>query len=192
MKGIKEGDEISFSLLIKKYEKCAWSLARQIEAEYDYLEIPVEDYMSLAFSAVITALEKYQEQDTLSFYPYWLTIARNAIMRHIKSSLTNSKLLTTVAKISLDQNIEGSNTSLHDVVSDNETIQTMTIHDSLLNIVNNDKNKFSKTERLIISLYLDGYSLKEIGKMLNFSYSYVYSKYNSIIKKLREILNERK
>ena len=113
-------------------------------------------------------------------------------MRHIKNSLSNSKLLTTVAKISLDQSFEGSNSSLHDVVTDNEMVQTITIHDSLLNVVNDDKNKFSKTERLIFSLYLDGYSLKEISKMLCLSISYVYSKYNSIIKKLREILIDRK
>lgn len=148
----------------------------------------LDDLVSIAFVSVDVAIKKFKYGKNKSFYVYWRTIANNSMKAFVKSQLTNESQGKT---ISLDtENENGS--SLHETITSEDIDEQIFLHNSLMAIINNEKNSFSKREKKVISLFLDGYEIKEISKMTKMNIAKVYRAYHSAINKIRHSLITKK
>ena len=148
----------------------------------------MEDLVSISFSAVNTAIDKFDIDKNKSFYSYWLQIAKNAMKKYLKES---KRLYETDSKISLDDENESGHT-LHDSVSGEDIDKEISIYNSLISIINDDKCKLTNNEKLVISLSLDGYDMTEISKILNKNKATIYRNYHSAINKIRHSIIDKK
>ena len=148
----------------------------------------MEDLVSIAFSAVNTAINKFDMSKKKSFYSYWLQIANNAMKRYFKESV---KLREAETTISLDDENECGH-SLHDSVSSDDIDKEISIYNSLINIINDERCKLTAKEKIVISLSLDGYDIKEISKILNKNKATIYRNYHSAINKIRHSIIDKK
>lgn len=190
---IKNGDESAMNLMLEKYRLFSWSLAKEFQVEYSYLNIETEDYMSIAFASVPSALDKALKDDKIVFfYAYWSTIARNAIKHYIRDYLQKNKHLINNT-VSLDDFINSSQGStLHEFVGKEDDNDRQLIKETILNIVNDKKNDFPDIQKNILALIFEGYIIKEIGIILDIPESTLYSNYQKMIEKLRIILQKHK
>lgn len=148
----------------------------------------MEDLVSIAFAAVNTAIDKYNAEKSKSFYSYWLQIAKNAMKGYLRESI---RLHGSGSEISLDDENESGH-SLHDSVSGEDIDKEISIYNALISIINDERCKLTNNEKLVISLSLDGYDMKEISKILNKNKATIYRNYHSAINKIRHSIIDKK
>ncbi len=148
----------------------------------------MEDLVSIAFAAVNTAIDKYNIEKNNSFYSYWLQIAKNAMKGYLRESI---RLHGSDSEISLDDENESGH-SLHDSVSGEDIDKEISIYNALISIINDERCKLTNNEKLVISLSLDGYDMKEISKILNKNKATIYRNYHSAINKIRHSIIDKK
>ena len=148
----------------------------------------MEDLVSIAFSAVITAIDKFDITKKKNFYMYWLQIAKNAMKKYFKES---KKLYELDSKISLDDETESGH-SLHDSITSDDVDKEISIYNSLISIINDERCKLTALEKMVISLSLDGYDIKEISKILSKNKTTIYRNYHSAINKIRHSIIDKK
>ena len=137
-----------------------------------------DDLLSECFFAVEKAIKHYHYESGL-FYAYWKRCAKRVINKFI----TRSKDLVVFETLTLDD--IGGNLSLHDVAGENdEQIKTKLLNEAFLTIVNDPKNRFTKTERNIIKLFLYGYELKDIALLLDLKVPNVYHHFKVAVDKI--------
>ena len=182
---MKNEDERSKNLLIRKYKYYAKGLAFSLCDQYEYAFLLRDDLISIGLEQVLVALKYYDWSSP--FYPYWLTIADREMKRHIERSFKH------LYSVSLDMEVTDSGQTLHDIVSDdNESDDTISLYDTFMDIANSKKTDLSAIERYVVVHYLLGYSVQEIAKLTNCSRSRIYTHYRNAIQKIRVILVKQK
>ncbi len=152
------------------------------------MDITLEDLVSISFAAVDTAIKKFNASKNQSFYAYWSRIATNAMKSYVKKVLLASH---TNGNVSLDeQNDTGG--SLHDIVSSNDIEEPISLYSSLMRIINDERNHFTEMEKKIISLFLDGFEIKEIALKIKINKAKAYREYHKALNKLRHSLIDKK
>ena len=130
---------------------------------------------------VEVALAKYDSKRNDSFYIYWKSIANNAMRQYVKNY---KKSHHDEKNLSLDQENEYGGT-LHDSIPSEDIDRRMSVFNSLMDIINDENNKFTEYEKKILRYYLDGYNIKEISKILKTNKVRIYRGYHSAINKIR-------
>ena len=92
---------------------------------------------------------------------------------------------------SLDDKVERGST-LHDCFGSEDIDKEITVYNSLMDIINDERCNLTDREKKVMSLSLDGYELREISKILNLNYSKIYRSYHNAINKIRYSLIEKK
>lgn len=188
---IKNGDEAAKTMLFEKYRRYASFLAKEYIDNYPDLPISEDDYMSHAFSAVVTALKKYMEDSTIRFNGYWLTVARNDIKQLIKDCCKKNQHLLNNC-ISLDNLNADQDSSFHDVIGDTDSTDRDLLKDTFVQIIKDNQGRFDEIDVRFMELFLEGYAIKEIALLLDFSESNMYKRYRHIITELRIIFTKKK
>ena len=179
-----QGDESAKNILLEKYRRFAWKVAKSFFDTLFDVSFTLEDLVSIAFASVDIAVKKYQISKNKTFYVYWKAIASNSMRQFVKEQITSQEQNKT---ISLDTENDNGGT-LHDSISSDNIDEQISLYNSLMSIINNEKSAFSLREKKVISLFLDGYEIKEISKMLKISRAKVYRAYHSAIDKIRRSL----
>ena len=188
---IKNGDETAKTMLFEKYRRYSIYLAKEFTNNYPELPISEDDYMSYAFSAVVVALNKYLEDQTIKFNGYWLTVARNDIKHLIKDFRNKNKHLLNNC-ISLDNQNLLKDSSFHEIIGEEDPTDRDLLKDTLVQIIKDNQGRFDEIDIRVMELYLEGYALKEIALLLNSSESNMYKRYRHIITEMRIIFTQKK
>ena len=171
-----------------KYHRFAWSAAKKFFDTLYAVSFSLEDLVSLSFSAVITALDKYDSSKKKSFYSYWLCIANNAMKRYVREFI---KYHQNASPISLDDE-NSCGIPLHDSVASEDIDRNISIYNSLQTIINDERCNLSKHEKTIILLSLDGYDMEDISKILHKNRGTIYRNYSTALNKIRHLLIDKK
>lgn len=135
-----------------------------------------------------TAIDKIKENKKKTFYSYWERIATNAMKRFVKMSMKQNKGDTGV---SLDDETEFGG-SLHDSIASEDYDKEISIYNSLITIINDERCKLTAKEKAVISLSLDGYDMVEISKIMKINKTSAYRHYHNAINKIRHSLIDKK
>ena len=169
--------------LIKKYEVVAKKLAYdQYHILKDLGGFTAEELYAVAISAVHIAAIKFGSNKEKEFYPYWRSIAMNQISTYV-----------------MKNSYKGWNREIGDTYYEGEILRedcdilrnekTGDYVDSLTDeiILHNGKLfHLSKGQATVMKLFIRGYDLSEISKLIHSNKSTVYDRYYSAIEKIRK------
>ena len=79
--------------------------------------------------------------------------------------------------------------ALHDIVGlEDKSYKKELLSETFIKILEDTNSDFSKREKEVIRLYLDGYEIKDIAKILHCSLQTVYRNYNQAVEKIGRVL----
>lgn len=166
------GNYDTLNQLCVRYQRYSYGLAIEFFNANRHSGITVEELCSVAQETILVAVKNFSNSIQV-FYPYWRTIATNAM---IKYNQQNSYFhhAKTFNGISLDQQNED-NFSNDQIIGETDvTIEKGIVEDTFLNIINDPRNGFSENEKIVMKLTIEGYEPTEIMKMFKWSKSQIY------------------
>ena len=166
------GNYDTLNQLCVRYQRYSYGLAIEFFNANRHSGITVEELCSVAQETILVAVKNFSNSIQV-FYPYWRTIATNAM---IKYNQQNSYFhhAKTFNGISLDQQNED-NFSNDQIIGETDVkIEKGIVEDTFLNIINDQKNGFSENEKIVMKLTIEGYEPTEIMKMFKWSKSQIY------------------
>ena len=159
----QSGDNSAFTLLVSRYKKVSKSLAATFIKEYGYMaKIDYEDLYSIGLSSLLLAANGFNNEYQ-SLYKYYLTVAKNEMLKHIVENLqfynSNSTLFYLGNVDELEGNIASSDNVINDVsINDAFAILDKELHSS------NFKEDYVRIFELY---YFYQMSIEEIAKIYN-------------------------
>lgn len=166
------GNYDTLNQLCVRYQRYSYGLAIEFFNANRHSGITVEELCSVAQETILVAVKNFSNSIQV-FYPYWRTIATNAM---IKYNQQNSYFhhAKTFNGISLDQQNED-NFSNDQILGETDVkIEKGIVEDTFLNIIDDPRNGFSENEKIVMKLTIEGYEPTEIMKMFKWSKSQIY------------------
>ncbi len=166
------GNYDTLNQLCVRYQRYSYGLAIEFFNANRHSGITVEELCSVAQETILIAVKNFSNSIQV-FYPYWRTIATNAM---IKYNQQNSYFhhAKTFNGISLDQQNED-NFSNDQILGETDVkIEKGIVEDTFLNIIDDPRNGFSENEKIVMKLTIEGYEPTEIMKMFKWSKSQIY------------------
>ncbi len=181
------GNHDTLNQLCLRYQKYSYGLAIDFFNSNRQSGITVDDLVSVAQETVLIAVKNFSNSIQL-FYPYWRTIATNAM---IKYNQQNSYFhhAKTFNGISLDQQNDENFSNDQLIGEPDFKIQKGLVEDTFLAIINDSKNGFSENEKLVMTLTIEGYEPTDIMKMFKWSKSQVYYALRNAKEKLTSVIS---
>ncbi len=146
-------------------------------AKYNMPGIETDDLIQEGLIALFRAVSSYSEKQDASFKTYAVRCIDNGIYSALKSCLSK-KNLPLKDYVSLDLNDA-------DMVSSDYVENITDARAELERVFERMSNDLSKLERKVLSLFVCGYSYKEIASMFNYSDKSVENAIVRARKKLR-------
>ena len=176
-------DDLEFEL-ISRYQRNSKKLAKELYDKFNFLyQVEYDDLYCICLGALFTAIRSFND-DSVNFYTYWKAAATNEATSYV-SKFTNIHKSRIDDYLNYEQGIilsgylkEKAQNTDEDYLSNFE----------LEDILSNPKNKFSKKDVDVFHLYLAGYSINDIVKLLNSTYSKVRYRIDNVRRKLANIL----
>jgi len=181
------GNYDTLNQLCIRYQRYSYGLAIEFFNSNRQSGITVEDLCSVAQETILVAVKNFSNSIQV-FYPYWRTIATNAM---IKYNQQNSYFhhAKTFNGISLDQQNED-NFSNDQIIGETDAkIEKGIVEDTFLNIIDDPKNGFSENEKIVMKLTIEGYEPTEIMKMFKWSKSQIYYALRNAKEKLTQAIS---
>lgn len=165
---ISEDSEQYRNILFDKYKSIIYSIANSYFNNYKGLNIDYNDLVQEALIGFNNAINSYKEDNTL-FYTYAILCIKRNIVSYIRTFYYKKNIMFNNT---LDDSYYESN-----IVFDDDIFISSMYEYEYINI----KNSLSNTESMIFELRYNGFSIKEISKLLGYN---IY-KINRIICKIK-------
>ena len=179
------GNLHNFDILISRYRRKAKTLANSLLQKFKQVTTATfDDLVAIGLNAVQTAMKNYNYQG--SFFTYWRNIASNLMMQEIKlysmSVMTGSYIKPVSVEEIEDFEPMLASPSLY------EELSSSLLYDKIIEILNDEENKISLTDKIAFIYYLDDYSYTEISRLMEISYYVTRKKIARVREKVKNIL----
>ena len=180
---VRENDEVAYNVLIKKYSNLVKIMAKKFLRIYKNIGIEYDDLYQEGMMGVIKALNDYNTSDTL-FYTYASLCAKREMERLIKSQRRKKRMVFNDS-ISLNQNINNDpDYSVGDLIASNYNLEDeYEAYDRYKRILER-RFDFELIDSSILELKANGFSIREIAKLLELTYKAVDYR----LRKIRKII----
>ena len=180
---VRENDEVAYNVLIKKYSNLVKIMAKKFLRIYKNIGIEYDDLYQEGMMGVIKALNDYNTSDTL-FYTYSSLCAKREMERLIKSQRRKKRMVFNDS-ISLNQNINNDpDYSVGDLIASNYNLEDeYEAYDRYKRILER-RFDFELIDSSILELKANGFSIREIAKLLELTYKAVDYR----LRKIRKII----
>lgn len=180
---VRENDEIAYNMLIKKYSNLVGMIAKKYLRVYNNIGLEYDDLYQEGMMGVVKALNDYNASDTL-FYTYASLCAKREMERLIKSQRRKKRMVFNDS-ISLNQNINNDpDYSVGDLIASNYNLEDeYEAYDRYKRILER-KFDFELIDSSILELKANGFSIREIAKLLELTYKAVDYR----LRKIRKII----
>ncbi|HPS19276.1 MAG TPA: hypothetical protein PLR04_04080 [Bacilli bacterium] len=184
------GNYDALHYLCLRYQKYSYGLAITFYNTNRQSGIMIDDLCSVAQSTILIAIKNFSNNIQL-FYPYWRTIATNAL---IKYNQQNSYYhhAKTFNGVSLDQQNDDYFSNDQIIGEPDLTMEKGIVEDTFLEIINDSNNGFTETEKTVMILTIEGYEPAEIMKIFKWTKSQVYYALKKAKEKLSSAISQKK
>lgn len=188
VKKAQSQNERALTELYNRYKQYSKQIAFEYYTSNKNNGVIFDDIYTAAFESIEQAVRKFSCTKGNTFFSYWRQAARNEIL-HLLKEHTYSDGATMFAGISLDDTY-GNGTMLNEERFGFEEpyANTRDLFTELMISIKNPDNHLTPRQQQIFLLSLDGYTKKEISRILNLSYSTVLNQYRSAVEKLQRAL----
>lgn len=162
------------------------NLANNIAWKYSkilYKQMEFEEIQAIAYLGLVKSAKTFDKDKNFTFSTYSYTVMKNEILTALKELNKSPNIFI----ISLDSEIDN-NLSFYDVIDDNYNVQNQIENKLLKEDFYRNINKLSEIEKSIITYYINGYTMQQIGNMYNYSQPQISIIIQKIVNKLRDKL----
>ena len=180
---VKENDEVAYGVLLDKYSHLVDMLAKRYIKSNKNLGLEYDDLYQEGMIGIIKALEDYNESDCL-FYTYASLCAKRE-MDKILMYYRRKKHMVLNDAISLEQKINNdSDFSVGETIASNYDLeQEYENYDTCQKVIDTLYD-LDLIDSSILELKINGFSTKEISKLLDITYKAVDYRMRKIRKKI--------
>lgn len=182
---IAQGNYEAYKRLAKRYQHHASCLCRGILKQYPKVIATHADLMTVCSDCFVGIVKKYDSQLS-SFFSFWKEATMRHVMDYILDSLDSPNDSTVQTYLSLDDEFADHHplsAYIYEKDDDNKRVFVFEIE----NIIARHKNVFRPEEIAVITLILEGYTIKEIENCGFQKLSALYLTLKSAIRKLKRI-----
>ena len=179
MKDMKDMEQ-----LYLENEKMLYKIAHKYSKIGAYYGFEFDDLISIQHIGFMKAVKSYKEDKNIKFITYLTKILEREIQREITLIKDCKKRQSNINNLSLNYEIEGRNGDkdelpMAELIINNpfEEIEYKELLEGILELVKNRSGA-----RTIITMKIDGYSMKEIGQALGISEKAAFKRYSDIKK----------
>lgn len=157
----QSGDDQAFKCVLEKYSPLISSIVRK----YFLVSSDIEDLMQIGFLSLVKAIKSYNKDAGASFSSYLYMSVQGDIKNEIAKSTNNKNLaLNQSISFDLDEDDERGGGWAYVLVADESSIEDKVIKKQKVHaLIGELKQNLNKSERQIMSLYLQGYKYSEIS-----------------------------
>lgn len=144
------------------------------------------ELVSIGLVALIKAVDTYDNNRNVIFYSYALKCIRNEILSYIRK---NKKLSSNISLDSYfyDNGNDKKVPYINSLISDFDNIENIAINNELNKLLSQKINELDDIEKEVLNLYYNlDYTQRQIGEILNVSYSTINNMLKRILKKLKK------
>ena len=180
---VRDNNEVAYGLLIEKYSNLVKILAKKYLKLNKDIGLEYDDLYQEGMVGVIQALNDYNQDDTL-FYTYASLCATREMDRIIKSH-KRKKTMILNNSISLNQKLfDDSRKSIGDMIASDYDIEKEYENKDRVKKVFDILYDFDLLDSSILELKINGFTTKEIAKLLELTYKAVDYRMRKIRKKI--------
>ena len=179
----QRNDDVEFEL-ISRYQRFSKKLARELFDKFNFLyQVEYEDIYCICLGALFSSIRSFYDNNSV-FYCYWKTAAINEVTSYV-SKFTNIHKSNIDDFFNLEEGVSY-NSFLKEKAqnSEDEFIYSFNLDE----ILSNPKHNFVQKDVDVFRLYLAGYTIRDIVKLTNSTYSKVRYQIDSVRHKLANIL----
>lgn len=171
-----EQDEDSLKILLEKYDSILKSISSKYYKKYKYIGIMYDDLLQEAKISFVKALKSFNDDKSL-FYSYVSLCVERHLISFCKShnSLKNYPLNTSLCDTVLEYGENYHSEVIENILLENERFFEC-------------KNLLKFDQSIVFELKYNGFSYKEIAKLLDLNKSTVDGRISMIRKKIRNSL----
>lgn len=144
------------------------------------------ELVSIGLVALIKAVDTYDNNRNVIFYSYALKCIRNEILSYIRK---NKKLSSNISLDSYfyDNGNDKKIPYINSLISDFDNVENIAINNELNRLLSQKINELDDIEKEVLNLYYNlDYTQRQIGEILNVSYSTINNMLKRILKKLKK------
>lgn len=144
------------------------------------------ELVSIGLVALIKAVDTYDNNRNVIFYSYALKCIRNEILSYIRK---NKKLSSNISLDSYfyDNGNDKKVPYINSLISDFDNVENIAINNELNRLLSQKINELDDIEKEVLNLYYNlDYTQRQIGEILNVSYSTINNMLKRILKKLKK------
>lgn len=144
------------------------------------------ELVSIGLVALIKAVDTYDNNRNVIFYSYALKCIRNEILSYIRK---NKKLSSNISLDSYfyDNGNDKKVPYINSLISDFDDVENIAINNELNKLLSQKINELDDIEKEVLNLYYNlDYTQRQIGEILNVSYSTINNMLKRILKKLKK------
>lgn len=144
------------------------------------------ELVSIGLVALIKAVDTYDNNHNVIFYFYALKCIRNEILSYIRK---NKKLSSNISLDSYfyDNGNDKKVPYINSLISDFDNVENIAINNELNKLLSQKINELDDIEKEVLNLYYNlDYTQRQIGEILNVSYSTINNMLKRILKKLKK------
>ena len=178
---VRENDDYSKDLLYQKYYPVIHNIANYFYQQNKYFGYDFEDFLQEANLAFYNALVNFNEKEDTLFYTFVSLCIKRKLLSFCKRITNRNKNYSSKDCISLDDiELEDKKSNVNSLFNDLE----------VENLVKEFLYSLSFDKACIFELKYNGFSYKEISKLLDIPVSSLEFKNRSSVKKIRRIINK--
>lgn len=144
------------------------------------------ELVSIGLVALIKAVDTYDNNRNVIFYSYALKCIRNEILSYIRK---NKKLSSNISLDSYfyDNGNDKKIPYINSLISDFDNVENIAINNELNKLLSQKINELDDIEKEVLNLYYNlDYTQRQIGEILNVSYTTINNMLKRILKKLKK------
>lgn len=188
---VAQGNHEAFDELIRRYHKHAINLSKEILFRFPNTGVSLNDLVAVSSAHFLYVLSKFVVGRS-SFYSFWRESATQVIMDYLIENSYGAEAFVFCGSFSLDQSDLNQNLVGEFLNHTQEEKQIKKLVFETKTILYKYKAFFNDSEKMILNLVLQGFSLKEISSIGVLAKSQIYLTYKSAIIKLKNYIEKEK
>ena len=178
---IQQGNRIAFETIVERYRGLVYTVALTFLQEMKYPQMYLDDFISVAMEALMFAMKRYIVGSS-RFFSFWWAVSYRKL-RNYAGYMNDTHL-----KNSDDSFLDAKRYKLNDSepISEAETFNPLT--DKLIETINMNSDSFTQDEKTYLQLNLIGYSVNQVGQILNWKKGKLYKVRRNALFKLNTVI----
>ena len=186
---IAQGNHEALAKLKRRYFYHSLALCRDLLSQYQKTGISIQELMTVCEDSFIGIVRRY-DSSLSSFFSFWKDSTIHRLMDYLVDYAYKEDSVGFKGNISIDQEFDDSHTISDYLFEKDENREKKRQLFEIKNVVAQNEDIFTKQEKTLLNLVLDGYTIGELEHSGVLSRSQLYLTFKNAVTKLRSLIKK--